>query len=154
MLIFRTADASDVRLYFDWANDPGVREQSYHSAKIDFESHKKWFDARLEDESCLMLVFQNENKMDIGQVRIQKDKEKEATIGISVAAANRGNGHAKDMLKLASDYFLESHPDFTVNAYIKQENLSSKYAFEKAGFEFKNITNYENFKSFHYIKVR
>ena len=56
------------------------------------------------------------------------------------------------MLKIASDYFLDANKKILINAFIKENNLSSKYAFEKAGFEFKNIRNYENFRSFHYIK--
>jgi RimJ/RimL family protein N-acetyltransferase len=73
-------------------------------------------------------------------------------IGISIAAEHRGNGYAKDMLVLASEYFLEKNNEFLINAYIKVQNLSSKKAFEKAGFEYNTIINYENFESFHFTK--
>ena len=152
MLIFRNATIADTILYFDWANDPIVREQSYNSSVIDFENHKKWFESKVEDDSCLMLVFQNEEKLKVGQIRIQKENGKEATIGISIAYEHRGKGYAKEMLKIASDYFLDSNPNYQINAFIKESNLNSKYAFEKAGFEFQNIIDYENFKSFHYTK--
>ena len=152
MLTFRKAVLADVKLYFDWANDSSVRAQSYSSSAIDFENHKKWFETKLEDDSCMLLLFQNEEKSNIGQIRIQKENEKEALIGISIAAEHRGKGLAKEMLLLASDYFLEKNKGYLINAYIKEQNISSKQAFEKAGFEFENIINYENCNSFHFTK--
>jgi RimJ/RimL family protein N-acetyltransferase len=152
MLTFRKANILDTKLYFDWANDSKVREQSYNSNTIDFEKHKKWFESKINDSSSLMLVFQNEKKLNIGQIRIYIENEKEALIGVSIASEQRGKGYAKDMLKMASDFFLNSNPTFTINAYIKESNLSSRFAFEKAGFEFNALLNYENFHSFHYIK--
>jgi RimJ/RimL family protein N-acetyltransferase len=152
MLSFRKATLADIKLYFDWANDLGVREQSYNSNAIDFENHKIWFETKLEDDSCMLLLFQNEEKLNIGQIRIQKENQNQALIGISIAAEHRGKGLAKEMLLLASDYFLENNKDYFINAYIKEQNISSKQAFEKAGFEFKNIINYENCSSFHFTK--
>lgn len=152
MLTFRKAILADAKLYFDWTNDSVVREQSYNSNTIDYENHKKWFETKLEDDSCMLLLFQNEGMINIGQIRIQKENECKALIGISIAAEHRGRGYAKGMLLLASDYFLEINKCYLINAYIKEQNRSSKQAFEKAGFEFQNIINYENCSSFYFIK--
>jgi RimJ/RimL family protein N-acetyltransferase len=152
MLKFRKATIADKILYFDWANDPGVREQSYNSIPIDFESHSKWFESKLGDLSCLLLIFQNEENLNIGQVRIQKENINEALIGISISTEHRGKSYAKKMLRIASDYFLGFNQGFKINAFIKKKNLSSKYAFEKAGFEFANEKIYKNIQSFHYVK--
>ena len=152
MLTFRKATLADVMLYFNWANDFSVREQSYNSNTIDFENHKKWFETKLEDDCSMLLIFQNEDKINVGQIRIQKGNECQALIGISIAVEHRGKGYAKEMLILASDYFLEINKDYLIAAYIKEQNKSSKRAFEKAGFEFENILNYENCSSFHFIK--
>lgn len=152
MLSFRKATLADSKLYFDWANDSSVRAQSYNSNTIDFESHKKWFESKVQDDSYSFLLFQNEEKLNVGQIRIQKENEMEALIGISIAAEHRGKGLAKEMLFLASDFFLENNKGYLINAYIKEQNRSSKQAFEKAGFTFENIINYENCSSFHFIK--
>ncbi len=152
MLSFRKATIADEIHYFDWANDPDVREQSYNSNPIDLESHGKWFKSKLEDSSCLMFVFQNEENLNIGQVRIQKENTNEALIGISVAVEHRGKSYAKEMLQISSDYFLDSNKGFKINAFIKKKNLSSKYAFEKAGFELEAEKIHENIHSFHYVK--
>ena len=56
------------------------------------------------------------------------------------------------MLNLASSDFFLTMPDLIINAYIKEVNLTSKIIFEKAGFEFKGLVEYKNFKSYKYIK--
>ncbi|MDV6168381.1 GNAT family N-acetyltransferase [Flavobacterium sp. DG1-102-2] len=152
MLSIRKPGIDDMQLYFDWANDPEVRGQSYNSDPIDLGNHKKWFESALKNEACFMYVFVNADKEDVGQVRIQKQNDREALIGISIDFGHRGKGYAKEMLLLATASFLGSNNGFLINAYIKESNLSSKLSFEKAGFQFSDMVDYENFRSFHYIK--
>lgn len=152
MLKFRKPTVNDVELYYEWANDTEVRKQSFNSKKIDFESHKKWFFSKLKDERYLLLIFTNEENKNVGQVRIHEETNNNAVIGISIADGFRGQGLAKEMLRMATEYFLEVKVGYVINAYIKESNLNSKYAFENAGFEFVSMVNYEDFNSFHYIK--
>jgi RimJ/RimL family protein N-acetyltransferase len=152
LLSHRKALPKDVKLYFDWANDPLVREQSYKSKFINFETHSQWFETKLNDSLCLMLIFINHQNIIIGQLRIQKTSNNNSLIGISIGSNHRGNGYSKEMLQIGANYFLLDNPDFTINAFIKQTNLSSKYAFEKAGFELKDIVIHEGSNSFHFIK--
>lgn len=152
MLHYRKANLEDSNIYYNWINDPTVRAQSFNSAEVDLKNHNRWFESKIEDDSCFMLIFQDENDVNVGQIRIQKESENEALIGISIAEEHRGKGYAKEMLRIASDLFLKANVDFKINAYIKENNSNSKYAFEKAGFDYKNEVNYENFQSFHYVK--
>ncbi len=155
MLKFRKATQEDIKIYFEWANDINVREQSYNSEAISYANHEKWFENKLKDNLCLMLIFEDQEQNKIGQVRIQKINDFEALIGISVALELRGKGYAKEMIHLASDYFLNSNAGFTINAYIKESNSNSKFAFEKAGYEFVEFVEYvdnQSFKSYKYIK--
>ena len=41
-LYLRTADENDMDLLFQWANDPDVRKNSFHSEPISYETHKKY----------------------------------------------------------------------------------------------------------------
>ncbi|MCK8141469.1 GNAT family N-acetyltransferase [Flavobacterium sp. I-SCBP12n] len=152
MLSFRKAEIEDLELYFDWANDNVVREQSFNSNKISLDKHKQWFESKLIDENCTFFLFENNKKEAVGQIRIQKENQNQALIGISIDKNHRGNGYAKKMLEMATDSFCNTNPDFLINAYIKESNLGSKRAFENAGFEFIGIIDYDNFRSFHYIK--
>lgn len=154
MLSFKEASLADMRLYFEWANDSIVREQSYNSGTIDLENHESWFRSKLSDNSCTMLIFENEENLKIGQIRIQKESDSDALIGMSIALQHRGKSYGKEMLEMATFFFLQLNPNFTINAFIKETNLSSKYVFEKAGFKFNEMRKYENFNSFHYIKNR
>ncbi|MFC0776753.1 GNAT family N-acetyltransferase [Flavobacterium sp. HJSW_4] len=154
MLNFRQAILEDLELFFEWANDSFVRDNSYSSKIIEYKDHVKWFQAKLNDESCLIFVFENDNNLKVGQIRIQKESDQQAVIGISIDAKHRGKGYAKEMLEIATDWFFNTNPDFIINAFIKEKNLNSKYAFEKAGFIFQKMLEYENFNSFHYIKKK
>lgn len=152
MLRFRKASIDDLMTYFEWANDIVVREQSFNSKEISFEEHIFWFNSILNDPTCLALLFQDKFGDNIGQVRIQNRDDKNAEIGVSVSFEHRGKGYATEMLKIASSHFLTFNPNMCINAYIKESNLSSKLAFERANYRFKNKINYKGFTSFHYIK--
>lgn len=153
MLSFRKATIEDMELYFEWANDPEVRKNSYHSTIINFEQHKIWFQNILNNNLAYLYLFEDQNNEKVGQVRIQKKNDFEATIGISIVSSQRGKGYADKMLILATDTFLTENKECSINAYIKEQNSSSKFSFEKAGFEFCEILFYENIKSFHYKKT-
>ena len=88
----------------------------------------------------------------MGQVRIQKTDEFNAIISISVDSKFRGLGYGSIILKLSSIDFLKSQTKILINAFIKEENVASKIIFEKAGFTFLELVNYQNFKSYHYVK--
>jgi RimJ/RimL family protein N-acetyltransferase len=152
MLSYRKPDESDSLLYFHWANDLNVRKQSFDSKLINLENHKQWFSAKIKDETCLMLIFQNEEKCDIGQIRIQKENKNEALIGISIDEEYRGKGYAVEMLQISIKYFFEEHKNFIIKALIKKENSNSKYTFEKAGFEYESEVIHENIESLLYTK--
>jgi RimJ/RimL family protein N-acetyltransferase len=152
MFSFRKPTISDLEIYFIWANDPDVRKQSFDSSLIDFNSHNTWFKSAIENDAYFLLIFKNFEGNNIGQVRIKKESNFEAVIGISVDVNQRGQGYASKMLKLTTDLFLMSNKDFIINAYIKEENSISKKSFEKADFQFLALIEYKNFKTIHLIK--
>lgn len=152
MLTFRKARPDDMLLYFEWANDDEVRQQSYQTNAIDLDVHREWFLKKIKDNNCLMLLFQNEAGLPVGQVRFQKQNEKEYVIGVSVANEFRGKGLAAGILQMASDHFLEMIPGKTINAYIKKSNSGSVKSFAKAGFVFAKDVMLENSESVLYIK--
>jgi hypothetical protein len=54
------------------------------------------------------------------------------------------------LIESCKDFF-RINKDFKINAYIKNNNISSKYVFEKAGFIFLENINYNNFNTDHYV---
>lgn len=135
MINFRKANAEDLRLYYDWANEEQVRKNSFHQGVISFADHVQWFENKIKSPQALLLVFYLESdSIPIGQVRFESESEHTALIGISVDKIFRGKGYASLMLKMACSYYLSQHPGQVIYAYIKKENEASYVSFVKAGF--------------------
>lgn len=151
-LSYRKATEKDLMLYFDWANDMSVRENSYRSDVITIENHTNWFLNKIVDASCLMLVFEDHVGKAVGQVRIEIKNDANAVIGISNDANHRGKGYASQMIQKACEGFFVNAPSMAISAYIKIENKASEKAFQKAGFILESEVEYEGCPSYHYIK--
>jgi RimJ/RimL family protein N-acetyltransferase len=149
-IFFRNARHSDANTYFQWVNDPEVRNNSFNSNLIDWESHIKWFEEKLKDENYVFYIFQNDKLDNIGQIRIQRIDDVNALISISICKRFRGFGYGQKMLVEACKNFFCIKTQTIINAYIKSENISSKIIFEKAGFKLLNNLIHENFKTDHY----
>jgi RimJ/RimL family protein N-acetyltransferase len=138
MLTYRTARLADAQLYFDWANDPDTRRQSFNSDPISHERHIDWFNRKLTDSNALLLVFDTELGQPIGQVRFERtpiaDMPDEVIIGLSVDARQRGKGLAHQLIKQSCGVCRARWGEVTIHAYIKPENQASVRAFERAGF--------------------
>lgn len=134
MLKARKARNADAFMYYEWANEENVRQQSFSSKKISLEDHIKWFEGKLADPKCIMLVFENEDSIPAGQVRLQKESEDAFVLGISVDIIFRGKGLAVEMLTKTSNYFFDSFPKKKIYAFIKKKNIASVNSFEKAGY--------------------
>jgi RimJ/RimL family protein N-acetyltransferase len=147
---FRRANLSDVNLYYNWLNDPEVREKSYDSSIIKWQNHVNWFNEKINNPDYYFYIFQN-NRLDyIGQVRIQKVNGMNSVIGVSVCIEQRGMGYGSIILIESCKDFFKLNNNFIINAYIKNNNISSKIIFEKAGFIFLENILYNNFNTDHY----
>ena len=128
-----TARSEDVDLYFNWANDPVVRNNAISTDPIIYENHIQWFSNKLKDEKCFMFVLYFENKS-VGQIRFEIEGD-EATIDYSVDVNRRGQGHGKVLLEFGMLRLIE---DFDKNvkfkAVVKKINSPSNNIFIKSGF--------------------
>jgi RimJ/RimL family protein N-acetyltransferase len=134
MLKHRNALASDVDLYYAWTNDSEVRKNSYQSAAIPYENHVDWFHSKLKSPNTLLLIFENELKEAVGQVRLETDGNT-AVIGISIDKNHRGKGYALEMLKAGCREYFSFNPNNCILAYIKKDNFASYKAFVAAGYK-------------------
>lgn len=130
----RKATESDLDLYFNWTNEKETRNNSFNKQPVDYQLHTNWFLNKISDKDTIMLVFENEEKIPVGQIRIEK-KTSENIIGISIDKHFRGKGLAVPMLKIATEQFFETFQGNSIHAYIKIINLASLNSFKKAGFE-------------------
>jgi UDP-2,4-diacetamido-2,4,6-trideoxy-beta-L-altropyranose hydrolase len=131
-LTVRFATIREVDIYYEWANDPLVRKNSYQSLEISYQQHVVWFNKKLLDKNCYLYYFEMEH-ISAGQVRIEIGKE-ETVIGISIDGRFRGHSLSSEMLNVATKDFLDKNPKEKIYAYIKKENENSYRSFLKAGF--------------------
>ena len=137
-LTYRLAQPADAQLYFDWANDPVTRRQSFNAHPISLETHTAWFSRKLADPDALLLVFSSQAGQPVGQVRFERkpvaDMPDEIVISVSVDATQRGKGIAAQLIQQGCNVCHEQWGAVTIHAYIKPENQASVRAFEQAGF--------------------
>ena len=135
MIRFRKANSGDVELFFNWANDSLVRNNSYRKEQVIYEEHVDWFENQINNNDNYFYVFIDDLNLPIGQVRINKFEENKAVIGLMIDVKYRGRGFAKEMIKIASDDFLITNINYTILAYIFTSNKSSYKSFKHSGYE-------------------
>lgn len=131
----RFAREDDLHPLFELANDRMVRQNSFSTDEISLDEHTNWFNATLRNNARKLFVFFDKERL-IGQVRFDVAEDNSAVISISIGAVYRGFGLASCLLEKALERF--HNVDGQVNkvyAYVKTENLASRYAFIRAGFE-------------------
>lgn len=139
----RNALTTDVKQYFEWSNDPLVRQNSFHSNEIPWENHVKWFNSKIKDETSFLYFFETiDHQKPVGQIRIEQNEE-EAIIGISVDKSFRNKKLTDQIISKATQEYFSTN-DIPITAYIKKDNIASYRVFEKAGFEYWKETEVNN----------
>lgn len=128
-IYLREAHSEDVRLLFDWANEPAVRANSLNSEPIPFETHQKWFVSQLNNPDTKILIL-TDGTHSLGQIRIQKNGSL-WEIGYSIDKEQRGKKLGSEIVRLLLNQF--NHYSF--KAIVKKENTASVTIFENLGFE-------------------
>lgn len=132
----RKAEAADVKLLFDWANDIQTRKNSFHSESIGWEEHETWFQSILQNPKRQIYIY-CDSKLPMGQARIDiSDDDHEAEVSYSIAREYRGLGHGKKMLSLLAEQVQADFPDvMTLVAEVKPENIASQRCFMDIGYK-------------------
>jgi RimJ/RimL family protein N-acetyltransferase len=133
-LTLRRARADDLRLLWEWANDPEVRAASFSSEPIPWETHLAWFEQKFHQKGSVIFIAETEDATPIGQIRFDFRPGHEADLNISLAKEKRGCGLAVPMIQRALGDLFASTDCERVHAFVKPENVPSIRAFEKAGF--------------------
>lgn len=132
-LKIRFAKPEDCQLIWEWANDPNTRAVSFSSEPIPWESHVKWFSAKLTDSNCMFFIALDANDFPIGQIRYEVDGT-EATVSVALAPSQRGKGYGTQIIQMASQKVFDCMSIGIIHAYIKPDNTTSIRAFAKVRF--------------------
>lgn len=106
--------------------------------KIEYEEHVNWFKSLLEDPLRKQYILEKEG-IPIGSVRINIEGES-AEISYLIAEKYRGKGYGTLLLRKISDEVTEHFKKVHIlKGVVKKNNIASRSAFQKNGFEEKQI---------------
>lgn len=144
MYNLRKVTKNDIKLLFDWANDPDVRANAKNSKFITWDEHVVWFNNRLADKSSYMYIL-GDLQENVGVVRFDKISEG-LMISYLIDKKYRGKGFGTVLLKEGLkkiDAFLNRSNLF---AYVKEGNVASEKIFNKLGFVLKRVEIINNIR--------
>jgi RimJ/RimL family protein N-acetyltransferase len=138
MIELRKVQKEDCRDLYQWRDSPEARKFSLNTGKITYEKHIQWFDSSLNNPArTIYIALCNMNK--IGQIRFD-EMDDTARVSIIVKDDERGKGYGKEIIQDGTrKYLSEKKRIRKVIAEIKPENVASRRAFEKAGYELSGI---------------
>lgn len=132
-LVMREAYEKDVDLYFKWANDVEVRQNSFDQNPIVYENHVKWFMSKLESDYVQLYIFEVLGRP-VGQVRL--DRVEDAwEIDYSVDVSYRRLKVGKTMIAKLIESTPYSSLNLPLRALVKSQNIASQRVFEQLGFQ-------------------
>ncbi len=148
-IYLRRADREDVELFFRWVNEPAVRENSFNTESIPWESHRKWFEKVLTDDGVRIYVLMQDN-LPVGQVRLVFEDGK-WQINYSIASSYRGQGYGKIILQLVENELIgKGHTGEKFFAEVKAHNTASQRIFNSLGYA-ESKSNHSN--AYAYVKI-
>ena len=153
-IALRTARPDDCRLLWEWASDSTVRLASFSPGPINWDEHRAWFQNKIEDPHCLILIAEDEQRRPLGQVRADFSAHQDAEIDISVSRAHRGMGFAPHLISQCVREVFNRTTAERVHAFIRPGNSASIRAFQKACFTSLGLDFVRGHQAFHYVRNR
>uniref|UniRef100_UPI0040481361 UDP-2,4-diacetamido-2,4, 6-trideoxy-beta-L-altropyranose hydrolase n=1 Tax=Polynucleobacter sp. TaxID=2029855 RepID=UPI0040481361 len=133
IITLRCATKTDCKSIYKWRNEKDTRKFSNSKDEITFDTHVRWFNSVLEDESRALLIAEID-KLPVGVLRYDR-KDREVTISIYLVPMTSSNGIGTSIINQGTVWLADNWPDVnTILAEIEANNLKSMRAFEKAGF--------------------
>ena len=121
--ILRPATLDDCVLFFEWVNDEDVRRHSFHTEKIEWQHHKKWFHNKMNSQQSKLFVL-SKNNIPIGQCRLDKEQEF-WLIDYSIDKKYRGKSYGNIIVQMLIE------KDYSpIKAIVKKNNIGSVKVFK------------------------
>lgn len=127
----RPTDEEDMVLYYNWANDPEVRNSAIQNAPISWLTHKEWFAKKLNDSNSHLYVLEAEG-LPVGQIRFDKEGS-ETRIDYSLDTLVRGRGWGPRLVSLGMERLPRTEA-IRLLAQVKENNKASRSVFLRLGF--------------------
>ena len=146
-LVLRKVTVEDAQDIYNWRIHSSVSSVSKSSSFFSYEDHLIWINQKLQQENCLFLICELENKSKLGVVRFDIN-DQDAFISIFLNPSYQRLGYGKKFLKKALDFFKkENHPCNRIIAEVLVANIASKKLFSNVGFKQEKNTYILKFRS-------
>jgi RimJ/RimL family protein N-acetyltransferase len=129
----RPVEMQDAQLIWEWANDPTVRANAFHTEPIPLLHHLDWFKQKLNARVTRMWLLEAD-QTPLAQIRYDCLDAHTAEIAFSVAHKQRGLGLGTQALQLTAPLALAELGVKRLKGVVFKTNVASARAFEKAGF--------------------
>jgi len=138
-LRLRNVETSDMVDLLKWRNHPLIRENSFSTNAISSNEHERWFKKKIKEPgSKIYIACCGDGK--IGMIRFDDHGDViKVNVMLNPDFLNKGIGSNVIKLgieKLTSEIKLDKH----IVAEIKNDNVASIKAFQKAGFKESHLT--------------
>lgn len=138
MIFLREALQSDIELLYEWANDPIVRQNSFQTEKIPYDTHRQWFERMIKNKNIVQYILMD-SKEPVGQIRLMIDGNV-AEISYSISVHQRQKGYGRLILELILEEVRHKYPEIKkLIAKVKPTNIASKKLFESEGYDMKYL---------------
>jgi RimJ/RimL family protein N-acetyltransferase len=132
-IYLKTATKADAETYFRWANDLHVRQNSFSQNPIEWDSHLKWFQRKLESPGCVLFIAYLNNQP-VGQIRFDEVSPGDFEIDFSVDPRFRSRGLGHMIITAGSRALVGQKTVNSLSGKVKTGNKASVRSFERAGF--------------------
>ncbi len=133
-MTLRRAVPGDARTVFGWRNDPFILQLGSSRASVAWPEHETWFERKLADRDCLMLIVQKDAQP-IGQVRFDKQADGGCVISVYLLQPHVGKGLGVAAIRQGCREAGQALGARRILACVRGDNLPDQKAFAKAGFQ-------------------
>lgn len=134
-LRFHGIRKEDAELIVSWRNDPDNYRNFLNAKPITLESHLKWFEGYLDDDTRFDFIIEDSSGTPIGTCGLSEISESGCEISYMIGALDaRGKGYATEAIKALSELAFRELGVPVIEARILSHNVASRKAVEKCGF--------------------
>lgn len=146
----RRADSEDSKMILKWANDVEARRMSYSTTRISLKTHVAWYNAKLKDPSCMILIGVDTLDSPVGSARIDS-KGQSGTLSVVIDPRYRGKGYGPQIIAMACRMGANILGLKKFDAFVKKVNTPSLNAFERGGFKLISSEMVQGVESYHLV---
>ena len=129
----RLATMEDARMVFFWRNDPFIVARGSSQKTVTWEEHLLWFRSTVNGSGRKMFIVLAKGNP-VGQVRFDRVNHETCAISAYLIREFTGRGLGVEAIRKGCDALFSEWSVSTIVACVREDNVSARAGFLKAGF--------------------